>query len=96
MKRNELGQMVIENEKDVRDIIEDRVDMNPDLDGPDGDIVGDVCEPLSNYDEIEELRASIKAEHEYLRSLDVEDVETRRDTIDNICRMSDQIAALDV
>jgi len=100
MKRNSIGQMVIENEKDVQDIIDDKVDMNPDLDGEDGrDEVNEVCSPYDevgdNWDEIKELRAALKSEHEYLRSLDV-DSQMRLVTIDNMVRISDQIAALDI
>jgi len=100
MKRNTIGQMVIENEKDVEDIINHRVDMNPDLDGEDGkdeeEYVSIEDELSDNYEEIKELRASLKAEHEYLRSIDVGDTEMRTSTIDNMVRISDQIAALDI
>lgn len=89
MKRNAKGDLVVENEKDVQDIINDRVDMNPDLDGEDGRE-----EEPDNYDNIRGLRAQIEDEKNYLSTISLEDVEMRQSCLDNIVRMSDLIETL--
>jgi hypothetical protein len=49
-----------------------------------------------NLTEIEQLRLALKSEHEYLRSLSVEDVEMREACISTMVRISDDIDRLDV
>ena len=47
-----------------------------------------------NYDEIQELRKSLKSEQEFLGTISIEDEELRYSCIDTIVRISDQIEAL--